>query len=189
MLTGTQSGLLESGMQPDPKGILLLTGTLGSGKTTVAIEIGRQLEDSHVACAVIDLDWLCWVHLGTASPLRSLDDFILGNLLSMWPNFRSVGVEYLVLARALLDPALLLGLTKEFSRTPVTVVRLHASPQTIEERLTRRDVGETLDEHLQEVAAMTVAIEKALLEQAIVINDGLCVADVAQQVLDIAAWK
>lgn len=176
-------------MQQDPKGILLLTGTLGSGKTTVAIEVGRQLEGSRVACAVIDLDWLCWVDLGTASPLRSHDSFTLRNLLSMWPNFRSVGVEYLVLARALLDPELLLGLTKEFSRTSVTVVRLHASPQTIEERLARRDAGENLDEHRQEVAAMTVAIEKVSLEHAIVINDGLCVADVARQVLDIVAWK
>jgi len=178
----------EPVMQQDPKGILLLTGTLASGKTTVAIEVGRQLEGSGLACAVIDLDWLCWVHLGTASSLRSLDSLILTNLLSMWPNVRSVGVEYLVLARALIDPELLLGLAREFSQTSVTVVRLHASPQTIEERLTRRDAGENLDEHLQEVAAMTFAIEKLSLEHAIVINDGSCVTDVARRVLDIAAW-
>ena len=155
----------------------------------MAIEVGRQLEHSRVACAVIDLDWLCWVQLDASSPPRSLDSLIFRNLLSMWPNFRSVGVEYLVLARALLDPALLAALTKEFPRTPMTVVRLDASPQTIEERLRRRDAGETLDEHRREVAAMTVAIEKVMLEQAIVLNDGLCVADVARQVLDILAWK
>ena len=176
-------------MRQDPKGILLLTGTLGSGKTTVAIEVGRQLADSRVACAVIDLDWLCWVHSDTSISPCSLDKLILTNLLSLWPNFRSFGVEYLVLARALLDPALLASLTREFSQTSITVVRLHASPQTIEERLTRRDVGETLNEHRREVAAMTAAIEKVKLEHSVILNDGRSVADVARQVLDILAWN
>ncbi|PHV11885.1 adenylyl-sulfate kinase [Chitinimonas sp. BJB300] len=175
--------------QLDPKGILLLTGTLGSGKTTVATEVGRQLEETGVASAVIDLDWLCWANLGDSFPDHQYDQLILQNLLSIWPNFCAVGVEYLVLPRGLLDNTLPVALRQAFLQTPLTVIRLHASLQTVEARLTRRDTGETLDEHLRESAPMTATIENLKLEDAVVHNDGQSVADVAQQIRDILAWQ
>jgi hypothetical protein len=45
---------------------LLLTGTVGSGKTAVATEMGLLLEERELPSAIVDLDWLGWVHLGTA---------------------------------------------------------------------------------------------------------------------------
>ncbi|MGH6804914.1 MAG: hypothetical protein ACREC3_16370, partial [Methyloceanibacter sp.] len=177
------------GMQGYPKGIVLLTGTLGSGKTTVAIEVARVAEGRGVPCAAIDLDWLCWVHPRVPITDSQRDNLILQNLLSLWFNFHGVGVEYLVLARALLDDTLLAALERVFPQTRVTVLRIDASPQTIERRLTRRDTGEILEEHLRQSAAITIAVEKAALEDAIVLNDCERVSDVAQQVLDVLAWK
>ena len=47
----------------DPRpGVLLLNGTVGVGKTTVAEAIGDRLADAGVPGAVVDIDWLrrCW---------------------------------------------------------------------------------------------------------------------------------
>jgi len=76
-----------------PKGILLITGTVGSGKTTVAIDVGEQLADMGLPNAVIDLDWLGWVNIG--SKFNEYDQLIMQNVITMWPNYRVVGVEYL----------------------------------------------------------------------------------------------
>ena len=43
---------------------VLLTGPLGSGKTSVALEVGELLGSAGVPHAVIDLDWLCWAGPG-----------------------------------------------------------------------------------------------------------------------------
>jgi adenylylsulfate kinase-like enzyme len=42
-------------MELEPKGILILTGTVGTGKTTVAAKIGEQLADAGLPNAVVDL--------------------------------------------------------------------------------------------------------------------------------------
>ncbi|MGQ5523489.1 adenylyl-sulfate kinase [Chitinimonas sp. PSY-7] len=176
-------------LQQVPKGILLLTGTLGSGKTTVATEVGRQLEEAGITSAVIDLDWLCWANLGDTVPDDLYDKLILQNLLTIWPNFRAVGVDYLVLPRGLLDETIPTALRKTFPETPISILRLHASHPTLEERLSRRDKGEILDEHLRECGPMTEMVENLKLEDAVVHNDGRSVAEVARQILDILGWK
>jgi adenylylsulfate kinase-like enzyme len=38
---------------------LLLTGTVGAGKTSVADALGDLLTEAAVPNAVLDLDWLC----------------------------------------------------------------------------------------------------------------------------------
>jgi hypothetical protein len=169
-----------------PKGILLINGTLCSGKTAVAIEIGRQLESSHIPCAVIDLDWLNWVCLNDG--FDSYDQLAIQNLLSMWPNLSSVGVDYLILARALLDAKPVETLKHTWPGTPITVVRLLASPYTIKERLKQRDAAHTLQEHLDEVDAVTASLDTVKLEQSNVVNENRSIEDVAGEVITITGW-
>jgi len=120
-------------MERAPKGILLLTGTVGTGKTTVATEIGDQLSKMNLPNAVIDLDWLGWVNVG--DEFDRYDQLIMQNLISSWQNYHAVGVNYLVLARALLqrEPADIL--TEAFPNTSITIIRLTAAKETIEQRL------------------------------------------------------
>lgn len=174
-------------MEIEPKGILVLTGTVGAGKTTVAAEIGDRLADAGLPNAVVDLDWLGWVNAG--DEFHGHDLLIVQNLVSCWTNYRAVGVEYLVLARALLqrEPLDILGQT--FSRTPVIVVRLVASKETIEKRLSQRDSGEALREHLAEMEEMNRVMDKLHLEHAVVATDGVSVEALARQIISIAGWK
>ena len=76
-----------------------------------------------------------------------------------------------------------------FPGTPVTIIRLLASKETIRRRLTQRDSGETLREHLNEMDRMNQIMDNLCLEDAIVVNDGLSVEEIAEQVIHIAGWK
>ena len=170
-----------------PKGILLITGTVGSGKTIVAIDVGEQLADMGLPNAVIDLDWLGWVNVG--GKFNEYDQLIMQNVISMWPNYRVIGVEYLVLARMFLQREPLDFLAKAFPNTPVTVVRLVASKKTLEKRLSQRDSGETLREHLGEMESMNNILDELKLEDAVLANEGYSVEEIAKQTIKITGWK
>lgn len=83
---------------------VLVTGTVGSGKTTVADEIAVLLHEQGIQHALIDLDWLCQLYPAPAEdPYR--EDLMSRNLSAIWSNYRTEGVDYLVLARVIEDRA------------------------------------------------------------------------------------
>lgn len=176
---------------PDAKRVptLLLTGTIGSGKTAVATELGLVLEARGLLSAIIDLDWLNWVHLG--HEFDAYDPLLVSNLTAIWPNFRAAGVQYFVLVRALQDPALLTALRAALPQANITVVYLTAPATLIAERLRRRDSGEILAEHLQETVAMAASMDAAgivRVADVVVDNGDRPVRAVALEVLDSIGW-
>jgi len=175
MRAGTNEG------KPAPRWIIVLTGEVGTGKTSVAIEIGRQVEASGGTCAIVDLDWLGWVH--AAPSFREYDDLIMTNLAAVWPNMAEAGAEGLVLARALLRKEPVERLRELFPETPLCVIRLSAAPETIRRRLSARDSGANLEEHVAEAESMRAAIATLAIEHAVVKNDGGSIEDAARAVL------
>jgi gluconate kinase len=165
---------------------LLLTGTVGSGKTAVAAEIGLLLEESALPSAIVDLDWLGWVHLGAS--FDGVERLIAENLAAIWPNLRSAGVRRLVLVRALQRREAVDGLRWALPDAGLTVVRLLASRATVEERLRRRDTGAVLEEHLMQTLLMAESMDRAALEDFRVENDDRPVRDVAAEILNLARW-
>jgi dephospho-CoA kinase len=165
---------------------LLLTGTVGSGKTAVAQEIGVVLEAAGIPVALVDLDWLGWIHLRSAE--EPLDALIARNLAAIRPNLEDAGASHLVMARAVWQARGLDALRKALSGAELRVVRLTAAPEVIAERLRRRDGGQTLAEHLEEAPDMARALEAAKLEDAVVPNEGRPVRETAQEVLRVMHW-
>jgi len=166
---------------------ILLTGTLGAGKTAVAVEVGWLLSLRDVRVAVVDLDWLGWAHLGDEGRPGRSDELIAANLAAIWPNYAAAGIDHLVLARLLIRRSGLEGVRAALPGADLKVVRLTASPATLESRLRRRDSGRELDEHLRELAPS--AEQSAAVEADLVVeNDGAPLADVAEQVLRRAGW-
>jgi hypothetical protein len=166
---------------------LLLTGTIGSGKTAVASEIGLCLEEMNVPTAVVDLDWLGWLHVG--ADFKSVDELIAKNLSAVWPNFQSAGVRSLVLTRALGDQAGLAALKPALPQADFTVVRLTSPARIVARRLRRRDTGVILEEHLRASQAMTEAMDRLPIEDFRVENDDRPVRSVAMDVLSLAGWS
>lgn len=172
--------------QADAIKAVLLTGTIGSGKTALAVELGDVLGGRGLATAVIDLDWLGWWHapVGAASPA----DLIVRNLEAVWPNFRAEGARYVVLARMLQEPGEIDALRRALPDADLTVVRVEAPPEIVEKRLRQRDTGAELAGHLNELAAMQRRVAELPAEDLRIDNGDRPIGEVATELLGRLGW-
>jgi adenylylsulfate kinase len=197
VLTRVLSAVYEAGITPGyrapvapatPARAILLTGTVGSGKTSVAIAIGdlRELDDRPYA--VVDLDWLAWVRPAPAS-IYTVHSLLAENLALIWPRFREAGVERLVLARHLDDRTQLAAVRAGLPGVELFVVRLTAPAALVERRLRARETGAQLEEHLAETARLAARGDAAAVEDAAVENGERPLRQVAEDVLAAAGWR
>jgi adenylylsulfate kinase-like enzyme len=163
---------------------LLLTGTLGSGKTSTAVAVAESLPAQGLTSVVVDLDWLGWLCRPVDATGDEIHELIVRNLRSMWPNFVDVGVQRVVLARTVQHAAQIESLRSALPEADIRVVRLTASPATIEGRLRRRDTGPDLDEHLAESVAFTRQLDEIGNVDLTVETDGRDVQHVAAEILE-----
>jgi adenylylsulfate kinase len=171
-----------------PARAILLTGTMGSGKSAVSIEIGERLEAAGKPYALVDLDWLGWMQPAPASPLTQRA-VLAENLRLIWPTFRAAGVQRLVLARYVEDRAQLDEFRAALPGAELFIVRLVAPQEVIERRLRARDSGAQLAEHLAETALFAARGEANALEDAVVDNGERPLGEVAAEVLAAAGWQ
>jgi hypothetical protein len=167
---------------------VLLTGTIGAGKTALAIEAGEILGRSGLGVAVIDLDWLGWFHPPAGSSHVTPADLIVRNLAAVWANLRAAGARFAVLARMVQEPGEIEGIRSALEGATLTVVRVEASAPVIEARLRRRDTGAELAEHLAEVARVGRALDALHVEDWRITNGDAPVAVAAAELLDRLGW-
>lgn len=167
---------------------LLLTGTVGVGKSTTADRVAGRLQASGVPHAVIDLDEIrrFW-----PTPTGDRFGFEMGlrNLSSLVDNYVAGGAERLVLAgvcetrrdRAQFEA--ILGV-------PLTVCRLRAQTDTLHARLCHRHVEDEsgLDWHLARAGELEGILDASGVADIEIAVDGLTRDDVATSVLDAIGW-
>jgi hypothetical protein len=78
--------------------LLMITGSLGAGKTAVLDEANDVLSILGIPHAAIDLDALRIVHLQSHG---KGSDLIYRNLHCVWQNYAALGLRRLIVARAL----------------------------------------------------------------------------------------
>ena len=166
--------------------VLLITGTVGAGKTTIAEAINHELYRRDVPHAALDLDALIWHWPQTSQWHR---DLMFENLAAVWANFARHGATRLVLARVLEDPDDLDRYRTAVPGADITVCRLVAPHDTRVQRLHRRmQPGEMLDWHLHRTGELHDILERAAFEDFVVENGDRAVRDVAVEVLTKAGW-
>lgn len=165
--------------------VLLLTGTVGAGKTTVAWEINDVLAEREVGNAAIDLDALVaqW-----PPSSKWNNDLLFECLAALWPIYVAHGSTHLVLARVLEDPIDLERYREAVPGADITVCRLVADESTRVARLVgRMPPGPARDWHLDRTVELHDILEQAAFEDFVVTNDRP-VRDVALEVLTAAGW-
>jgi adenylylsulfate kinase len=164
----------------------VLTGTVGSGKSTVAAEINDALAELKVPNAAVDLDALVWQWPSTS---KWNNDLMFENLASLWPNYQAHGATHLILARVLEDRAELDRYRAAVPGAEITVCRLTTpEPLRLERLHERMPPGPSRDWHL----ARSVELEGILADRACedfeVENGDRPIREVALEVLSRAGW-
>lgn len=178
-------------MLPDVRPVpcaLLITGTVGVGKTSVAEAMGALLAEAQIPNAVMDLDWLC-----QSWPTPPADRFNVGmllrNLRNVAGNYLDAGASRLVLAgvaesraeRDHYEEAIGIGLS---------VCRLRVDLPTVHQRLAHRhrDDHDGLRRHLKRSGELDLILDHAAVEDFTLDATDNSITATAMAVLQAADW-
>jgi hypothetical protein len=167
------------------KSLLVITGAMGAGKTSVVGEASDILTLHYIAHAAIDVDTLGLAYLPTAS---GNDDVMYGNLRSVCDNYASLGVTRFLLARALESRAQLDLYRGIVLATDTVVCRLTADIETMERRVKERESGVSQREYVARVAKLNVVLDHARLEDFCISSENRSITEVAHEMLVRAGW-
>ncbi len=166
--------------------MLVITGPVGVGKSTIANEAAWLLRQADVPHALVDLDRIeqCWPVPADDPGNERLSH---RNLACMWANYCQAGANRLILVRVLETRSLLRRVTKAVPGAQITVVRLRAPLAVLHERIRSReasDPGWFLD-----AATHTAQVfEQAQVEDHLVDNENRPATVVAGEVLHRVGW-
>lgn len=166
--------------------VLLITGSVGVGKTSVALEVSEQLEARGIPHAFVDAD-VVYVY---PAPSREGAGPDLGERLlrGIWQELRRAGAERLVLTRVI-DSAEKLDLVRHaVVGADVALVRLTAPLSVIHERIRARERGSGLQWHLEHAAGTEARWDHVPVEYLTVATEQRTVGEVAGEVLVQAGW-
>lgn len=167
---------------------LLVNGTVGVGKTSVAESVGGLLTDADIPNAVIDLDWLrqSWP---TPSGDRFNFSMMLRNLRSVAGNYLAAGAVRLVLAGVIEDLEDR-KLCSDAIGIELSACRLQADLSVIHQRLMRRHENEpeALRWHLARAGELAGILEQAAVDDFTVDATTRPVGEVAADVIGKTGW-
>jgi hypothetical protein len=164
---------------------LIITGTMGAGKTSALGEASDILALRGVTHAAIDLDSLGLALLPSAA---GGDRAMYRNLRSVCENYSSLGVRRVLLARAIEDLAELELCRGIVSASNTIVCRLTASIEVMEQRVRLRESGVSRRNYVARVAKLNTIIDRAHLENFTITNENRPLNDVAHEMLVKAGW-
>lgn len=169
--------------------VLVVNGTVGAGKTTIAEVVADLLRERGVPYAWIDVD-----ALRRAYPTADDDPFgqavVLDHLEAMAGVLRRRGYRHVVLAEVIERAPDRELYERAFDGAELVVVRLDASEETRLARLAVRERDPWREWHLARTVELAAILETADVDDAVVDNDGdRPLRDVAAQVLAAAGWE
>jgi hypothetical protein len=165
--------------------LLVITGGMGAGKTSVLSEASDLLVAHNIAHAAIDLDALGLSFLPSAA---APDCIMFSNLRSVCENYAALGMTRFLVARAIEDHAQLEICRGAVSATNMTVCRLVVSIETMQLRIRMRESGIAQRELFARVAKLNAILDHAQVEDFIVTNEDRLLTDVAREMLVKSEW-
>jgi len=163
---------------------IVISGSMGAGKTTVMAEASDLLASRGIAHAAIDLDALGIVHLPHGAAAH---DLMFRNLRAVWTNYAAAGVDRLLIAAAVENRAMLDRLRDCLPGAQIVVARLMAPLAVMTARVRQREPGMHQAKFVARVAELEELLDAAALDAFAVVNEG-DVTQVARDVLARAGW-
>ncbi len=168
--------------------VLVVSGSVGAGKTTVAEAVTDLLRERGVPYGWVDVDALRRVY-----PTEPTDPFAhdvaLDQLAAMAGVFRRRGYHHVVLSEVVERRGDRERYAAAFGGAVVAVVRLTASEATRVARIRAREPeGWVRDWHLRRTVELEAVLEAAGADDAVVVNEGRAPAETAVEVLAATGW-
>ncbi len=165
--------------------VLIINGTIGSGKSTIGLAIQEVLECLEMPHAYLDLDRLtdCFPKKGHFN-----DEVMFEALAALWPIYRACGADRLVLSRVVEDLSELKSYEHVLGECSFTVVLLAASERTRRARISAREFGESLKWHLHRSRELDQILSKSTPYDFLVQNDDRNPAETASEILERSGW-
>ena len=164
--------------------ILVISGSMGAGKTTVMGEASDLLSARGIVHAAFDLDALGVVLL----PEPFARELHYRNLATIYNNCVEAGVESFLIAAAIESREVVNDLTRAMGNADATICRLITPLGTMVARLQTREVGMRRQEYLDRCRVLDATLDAAGVEDFRIANDGQSVTAVAQEMLLRAKW-
>ncbi len=166
--------------------LLIISGSMGAGKTTVLSEASDLLAQADIPHAAIDPDWLAVMHPQQDAYGQRL---AFANLAAVWPNYVAAGAERLIVAKVIENEHELDLYRIAVPGARPIVCRLTAPLTLMHERLRVREPGMFQDQALARSTELADVLERAAIEDFTVDNGpGRQVGEVALEVLTRAGW-
>jgi hypothetical protein len=167
------------------KSLLVITGSMGAGKTRVLGEASDILAQQNTPHAAIDLDAFGLAHLPSG---ECSDAVMYRNLQSVCKNYSSVGVRRFLVARAIEDHAALECCRAAVSARSTVVCRLTAKIGTMRQRVKMRESGILQQQFVARVATLNSTLERARVEDFTLASEDRSVTQIAREMLLKAGW-
>ncbi|HEY1178349.1 MAG TPA: AAA family ATPase [Phytomonospora sp.] len=181
--------------------ILWISGPVGVGKSTVGFSVYLKALAAGTTAAYIDVDQIGFGPAEAGDPRGHR--LKAGNLAALWRVFRGAGARRLVVVGGVEDATAFKTYTERLPGGAVTLLRLHAGPETLAERIDTRgrgggwaQPGDPLfgaPERVLRAAAASAAAEAESLERAgfgdfRIDTDGLSAEEAAEAVAVQTRW-
>jgi hypothetical protein len=167
-----------------PTHVLVISGSMGAGKTAVLGEASDLLSALGVVHAAIDLDWLNAGHFPDAAPR----DLVFQNLGAVWQNFAAHGINRLLIAYATVSASEIDEIRHAIPESTVVLARLTADIAVMQRRVRDRESGMWRDAYIARSAKLNELLDAAPIENISISNQGRSITEVARQLLVEAGW-
>jgi deoxyadenosine/deoxycytidine kinase len=163
--------------------VLIVTGPVGVGKSTVLCEADVLLVRAGMRHATVDLDEIARAWSDDPDLGRRL---VRDNLTSLWANFSAEGARRLLVGGLLESRSDLARMVDGIPGASTVVVRLDAPLAVLEQRLRRRQPGS--EEEISAARWWHRHLDRTRIEDHVVAADARGAVDIAREVLRVAGW-
>lgn len=168
----------------EPVRLLIISGSMGSGKTTVLGEAVNMLAAAGIRHAAIDLD-----AMQDHVPEVPGDELRYRNLAAVWANYAPLGITRLMICTAVITREYHESLRRAARADEVVVVRLRADLETMRQRVRLREPVSNQRELVEYVERLEVTLDSDGVEDFTISNDGSRpVHELTRELLTTAGW-
>lgn len=164
--------------------VLVLTGPVGVGKSTVGRALSEELEQLRIAHALIDMDWLRWLY-----PSHQEDPFRvqLGyqNLAEVAKNYLAAGARVVILLDVVETKQQRATYLDMIPGTELKIVRLSAQLNQLYLRLRDRESASTYSWYEARAKELTEIMEARNIGELVISTDDKSPASIAHEVFTL----